>query len=190
MISVIMASYLGEYPGAASNREAKFRRAVDSFLSQEIGELVVVSDGCDITSRIVLDEYPQDNVVLVALPKQPLFAGAVRQFGIKAATHDWICYLDTDDEFRPGHLNAIVSHIDDVHEWMFYDDFLGNRRRNCDVAFARIGTSCITHKKNTTAVWPNGYNHDWKFIQQLGQKFKKIDGTGYVVNHVPGQLDQ
>jgi glycosyltransferase involved in cell wall biosynthesis len=190
MISVVMASFLGEYPGAASGREDKFRRAVDSFIKQEMGELVVVSDGCEITAKIIMDEYPQDNIVLVMLPKQPLFAGAVRQYGIQAATYDWICYLDSDDEFGDGHLQTITSNVDNQHDWMFYDDYVGEQRRNCLVAPCRIGTSCIVHRKTTPARWPDGYNHDWYFIQQLGQNYKKIDGAKYIVHHIPGKLDE
>lgn len=185
MISVVMASYLGEYPGAAANREDKFRRAVNSFVQQNVGELIVVSDGCSATCDIIMSEYPQTNIVLVTLPKQPLFAGSVRQYGIQAATNDWVCYLDSDDYFKPGHLQAIIDNIDTNVDWMFYDDYLVDRRRVNDVAFSRIGTSSIVHKRNTSAVWPSGYNHDWGFIQQLGNNFKKINGTGYVVCHVP-----
>ena len=47
MISVVMASYLGEYKSAAKNRDIKIRRAVESVLSQTVPvELVVVADGC------------------------------------------------------------------------------------------------------------------------------------------------
>ena len=50
--SVIMASYLGNYPGCANNREAKFIRSVKSFLNQSYDnkELIIVSDGCEITT--------------------------------------------------------------------------------------------------------------------------------------------
>ena len=46
-ISVIMQSYLGEYPGARSNPKYKFVRAVNSFLLQKHPdkELIIVSDG-------------------------------------------------------------------------------------------------------------------------------------------------
>lgn len=45
------------------------------------------------------------------------------------------------------------------------------------------------HRKDTKAIWPTGYNHDWGFIQQLGDNYKKIEGAGYIVNHVPNRID-
>lgn len=186
MISVIMASYLGTYSGAASNREQKLHRAINSFLAQNIGELIVVSDGCEKTIEIV-QNYP--SVKLVKLTKQPTFSGNVRQAGINVASYDWICYLDSDDEFAPNHLQTLIDNIDDNYDWFYYDDIVGNDRRISAVSICRIGTSTICHKKNLPAVWPTGYGHDWYFITQLGANYKKIDHAGYIVHHVPGKLD-
>ena len=85
MISVVMASYLGNYSGAASNRDAKLRRAINSFLFQETGELIVVSDGCELTNQIV-ESYKNPHIKLIKMMKQPLFAGSIRQRGIKEST--------------------------------------------------------------------------------------------------------
>ena len=188
MISVVMASYLGNYSGAASNRDAKLRRAVDSFLLQDIGELIVVSDGCELTNQIV-ESYKNPHIKLIKMMKQPLFAGSIRQRGIKESTFDWICYLDSDDLYMPGYLQKVVDDLDDQYDWIYYNDLVGDRLRTTCIAPCRIGTSNIVHKKNTPAVWPDGYMHDWKFIQQLGGNCKKIEYAGYQVCHVPNQLD-
>jgi glycosyltransferase involved in cell wall biosynthesis len=189
MITVVMASYLGEYRWSASDREAKFRRALDSFLVQGIGKLVVVADGCQRTIDII-NEYNGPSIMGILVEKQPLFSGVIRQIGISFATTDWICYLDTDDEFAPGHLHTICQNLDNNIDWFYYDDILHDQIRPCSVAFTHIGTSCIVHKKNTPAIWPTGYGHDWGFIQQLGNNYKKISGAGYIVHHIPGVLDK
>jgi glycosyltransferase involved in cell wall biosynthesis len=188
MISVIMASNLEDYPGAASNREWKFTRAVNSFLNQNLGELIVISDGCDRTSEICRSiNHP--TVKLLEIAKQPLFSGEVRQHGIQSAEFPWICYLDTDDEFLPGHLRAIVDEISDDVDWMYFDDIVNELRRQVEILYCQIGTSSIAHKKNLPVSWPNGYGHDWEFIQKLGPNYKKIWGAGYKVNHMPGVFD-
>jgi len=190
MISVIMASYLGNYPGCASNREFKLRRAIDSFLIQNIGELIVVSDGCDKTINIV-NEYDNSSIKLVSIPKQELFSGKVREAGIAIAQYDWVCYLDSDDEFKPNHLQVLLSHINESYDWFYYDDYFSNgTKRIAEVALCRIGTSHIFHKKRINgAVWPDGNLHDWGFISQLGTNYKKVEHTGYIVHHMPGKLD-
>ena len=192
-ISVIMPCYLGKYHGAASNREEKFIRAVDSFLSQGIGELIIVSDGCEMTNKIVQDEFSdKKSIRLVKIEKQPTMSGKVRQAGLSAATHDWVTYLDSDDEYGDGHLLSVLSGIKSSpdRDWLFWNDWVGSTLRKCEVALCRIGTSCIAHKKSIPAVWPDGYMHDWHFITQLGTNYSKIDGTRYIVHHIPGKLDQ
>jgi glycosyltransferase involved in cell wall biosynthesis len=189
MITVVMPSFLGPYPGAASNREAKLRRAINSFLIQGIGRLVIVADGCQKTIDIV-NEYKNFSVVGILIDKQPTFSGVPRQLGINFAASKWICYLDSDDEFGPNHLRNICNNLDDSVDWLYYNDILIDTYRDCIPAFTRIGTSCIVHKKNTSAVWPTGYGHDWGFILQLGTNFKKIDGAEYIVNHIPNVVDK
>lgn len=196
MISVVMASFLGDYPRAATNRIEKFHRAIHSFLIQHIGELIIVSDGCDVTNAIT-KEYQNNhsNIVLIELEKQSLFSGKVRQAGIAKAQYEWICYLDTDDRFLPGHLYSIVNQVQDIStdiDWVYYDEFVDypeTVRRTTAVAYSKLGTSSIAHRQRILAIWPDGYCHDWKFIQQLGHRYKKIVNTGYLICHVPGLLD-
>lgn len=188
MISVIMASHLGHYPGAATDRERKFIRAVNSFINQNCGELIVVSDGCALTDQLIRS-WACPSIRLISLAKQPLWSGLVRETGCQAAQYPWICYLDTDDEFQPGHLQAIVDEITDDVDWMYFDDIVNEYRRQVVLTYCQIGTSSIAHRKNLPVTWPDGYGHDWQFIQQLGPKYKKIWGTGYKVHHMPGVFD-
>lgn len=191
MISVIMASYLGEYPGCATNRTHKFKRAINSFLKQNIGELIIVSDGCEKTNKIVNKFYNVPSIKLVSIPKQCLFSGKVREAGISIAQHEWICYLDSDDEFKEGHLQTLIDNFDNNVDWMYYDDYFSNGyKREAFVRFGSIGTPHICHKKRVNnAIWPDKYNHDWYFIEQLGKNYKKIDGTGYIMHHIPNRFD-
>ena len=95
-----MPSYLGDYPNAASNREFKLKRAIESFLAQKIGELIVVADGCPKTVEIA-SNYP---VVVKLINKQQNFSGKPRNIGIKLALYDYIAYLDADDVMGQDHI--------------------------------------------------------------------------------------
>lgn len=190
MITVVMASYLSQYDWGATDREAKFFRAVYSFLKQGLGELVVVADGCDRTLEIVNKYIRDPSIIPIIVPKQPSFSGRVRNVGIQYARYPWVCYLDTDDEFMPGHLQTIVDNLDDNLDWVYFDDRDRDGIRTSKVIGGQIGTSCIAHKRDIKVVWPDGYSHDWRFIEQLGPNHRKIPGSGYVVHHIPTQYDQ
>jgi glycosyltransferase involved in cell wall biosynthesis len=198
-ISVIMPSFLEEYEvdsnKSAQNREFKFQRAVDSFLMQKYdnSELIIVSDGCEKTINIINDTYrsfiENEKIKLVSIPKQPFFSGFVRSKGIKKATGDLICYLDSDDMIGPFHLEAIHTYYDSSLDWMYYDDFLydGDKRiqRNVAIAFGRIGTSSFCHLTKTPIEWQSGYGHDWLTIQKLlNLKYRKMNTPEYLVCHL------
>lgn len=185
MISVIMPSYLGEYPGCASNRPQKLRRSIESFLQQEIGELIVIADSCKHTLSIC-SEYPINLIYLNE--KRPLFSGELRNIGIRVSKYDYITYLDSDDYFGEGHLQSITENLDT--DWLWWDDYVVNDKRTVFLEHMGIGTSCIAHKKQLNAFWVEGYGHDWHFISQLmNHQGKKIEAN-YRVMHIPGYVDE
>lgn len=115
LFSTIMMSYLGDYPGARSNPVEKFHRAVRSWLNQTYPnkELVIVSDGCEITNREARKWTHLPQVKLVELKKSAKkWPGANRQVGRDHATGDWITYLDTDDMYEPTFLERIQKEIE------------------------------------------------------------------------------
>jgi len=210
-ISVIMASFLTDYDFSATDRVTKFHRAVRSFLNQSYPkkELVIISDGCSITSSEVrhYDGYPE--IKHIQIDKQPLFSGNVRKVGCIMATGDVICYLDTDDLLGVNHLNAIANgfnyHTD--ADWVYFDDYiiyrfnpvtndiLSQAKRDVELEFGIIGTSSIAHKNRLDINWEgfDGYGHDWNFIKNRlidsGKKYYKIDNAEYFVCHIPNSVD-
>jgi glycosyltransferase involved in cell wall biosynthesis len=199
-ISVIMASYLEEYSTgkhkSATNREFKFRRAVDSFLKQTFkdAELIIVSDGCQKTSKITREEYSKNpQIQLVELNKQPLFSGTVRQNGLRVAKGEIICYLDSDDILGENHLAVINKFDDSSYSWCYYDDYIfdgkSKKTRQVQPKLNSIGTSSICHRNNSKFKWEDGYGHDWKSISNLlNEKHYKLETPEYIVCHI-GKID-
>jgi glycosyltransferase involved in cell wall biosynthesis len=179
-----MPSYLGDYPTAASNREEKLPRAIESFLAQEIGELIVVADGCNKTVEIA-SKYP---VKTILIDKQPPFSGEPRNIGILASKYDYIAYLDNDDVFGQGHLQAISDNLDT--DWLYWNDYVDGETRPVWFEIGHIGTSAIAHKKDLDCKWGDGYGHDWEFIKQLKKYPSKRITTNYQVMHIPKIIDK
>ncbi|MFZ5801557.1 MAG: glycosyltransferase family 2 protein [Candidatus Omnitrophota bacterium] len=104
-VSVIIPTY---------NRRQTLGRALDSVLLTATGtskpkrvpgtvEIIVVDDGStDGTSDWLRQKYSELRL-FTAERRGP---AAARNTGIKHARHDWIAFLDSDDEWLPGKLSA------------------------------------------------------------------------------------
>lgn len=103
----------------AYNAEAFIARAIDSVLSQtwQAHEILVVNDGSsDATADIVLGYGDRVRY----LRQDNAGVSAARNAGARAASGDWLCFLDADDWYYP---NRLRSH----GEWIARDpslDFL------------------------------------------------------------------
>lgn len=116
-ISIVMQTYLGDYPGSRTDSINKFRRAVKSFQAQlyKNCELIIVSDGCNKTHQIYSREFSNDpsiKFVFVDKKQTPAmytsmedgnkyYRGYPRRVGVGAATGDLITYMDSDDFLMP-----------------------------------------------------------------------------------------
>lgn len=200
MISTIMISYLGDYPGARSNPEQKFIRAVDSFINQTIGpqnsELVIVSDGCERTNRLYDMNYRDvDNIQLIKKPKarKGIFPGSYRQEAINSAKFDYITYLDSDDFFLPNRLELVYDRIKNSNRVIVVDNiYCVPNIKSLRITFPHTvidtfeydgidlmnlkinwtsGTFQLTHKKKIGAYWKDGSRgEDYAFTDAVYRK--------------------
>jgi glycosyltransferase involved in cell wall biosynthesis len=193
-----MASFLGEYPNAAKNRDKKFLRAVNTFLKQtyENKELIIVADGCTKTYELWEENFSENkNIECVFLPKQELYSGEIRTEGLKYAKGDIICYLDNDDVYGKTHLETIEKQFTDDIDWVYFDDYLvlskdfkNLEKRIVEPRWGSIGTSSISHRNiGSDPLFSNGYGHDFICVMKLackGLKFKKLEKSpSYLVCH-------
>lgn len=193
--SVVMASYLGDYPNAAKNREGKILRAVNSVLVQTLDdfEIVVVADGCKKTLEI-MKQVEDPRVHVFAIPKARQWSGEPRNKGIQEAKGDYIIYLDIDDIFGENHLRGISDNLSS-YDWVWFNDIRYAPKTNewyenpCEIdKIGRHGTSNVCHKRQLPAKWDyTGYAHDYYFIEQLRKipNYTKIDAGEYYVCHIP-----
>ena len=89
-ISVVIPTY---------NRKELLKRSIDSVINQTIkpSEIIIVDDGSnDGTEAMVKKKY--DSLKLIQQKNKG--ASAARNSGIKASSGEWICFLDSDDEWK------------------------------------------------------------------------------------------
>jgi len=90
------------------NRKVVLGRAIQSVLRQTLppDEILVIDDGStDHTAEFVSETFPQ--VILIKQPNKGV--SAARNRGIRIAKHDWLAFLDSDDEWLPQKLEKQVA---------------------------------------------------------------------------------
>jgi glycosyltransferase involved in cell wall biosynthesis len=89
----------------AHNRERMVARALGSVLAQTCApaEILVVDDASSDRTAAVAEEMG----ARVIRHEQNGGEGAARNSGLAAATQPWVAMLDSDDEWLPGHLDAL-----------------------------------------------------------------------------------
>lgn len=93
-ISVIIPTY---------NRKFFLKRSVDSVLKQTLKpyEIIIIDDGSsDGTSSMIKESYPAVNLIR----QENKGVSAARNTGIRSSSGDWICFLDSDDEWKKNKL--------------------------------------------------------------------------------------
>jgi glycosyltransferase involved in cell wall biosynthesis len=90
-------------------RPELLHRAVKSALAQTLREIevVVVIDGEDPVTALAVNQWAQEDsrLRLLALPAQ-VGGSDARNRGVDASAGEWIAFLDDDDEWMPGKLEA------------------------------------------------------------------------------------
>lgn len=92
------------------NRRSVVRRAIESVLRQDFAdfELVVVDDGSSDGTAEIVAAIDDPRIRLVE-QKAKRGANAARNRGVQETTAPIISFLDSDDEFRPFKLTAVVD---------------------------------------------------------------------------------
>lgn len=105
-ISVVIPCY---------NSDQWIQDALQSVAGQtyQAHEIIVVDDGSEDDS---LEQIKSSGIAVKILSTMRLNAAVARNEGIKAATGDWIAFLDADDIWYPHHLECAVSLLEGTND--------------------------------------------------------------------------
>ncbi len=96
------------------------RRCLNSIVSQteQLFEVLLIDDGSQDDIDEIVSSY-QDCRIKV-MHKSNGGAASARNFGVRNANYEYICFLDSDDEWLPNHLSVLKQMIADFPEADWY----------------------------------------------------------------------
>ena len=201
--SIIMQSTLKDYPGAATDRANKLRRAIQSVLNQSFDdwELVIVADECAET-MLVAHEFDDSRIVthLAERPIKGKWYSYCRNVGNDLAAGRYRLYLDNDDYFTPHYLRYLHEEISrDMLDWYAVDHFYWCRSRwkykHVELRPNSAGTANIVHSCAVRSRWPVAHHYgseDWRFIKSIINELlthRHIMLAGYCIAHIRGSYE-
>jgi glycosyltransferase involved in cell wall biosynthesis len=92
----------------ARNAAPFIHEAIASVVAQgaEVGELIVVDDGSIDRTNAIVRAFPDSRVRLIANDGRGV--SAARNAGARAASGEWLMFLDADDRLRRGAVSALL----------------------------------------------------------------------------------
>ena len=144
------------------NRAHVIMRPIDSVLRQtfEDWELIIVDDGSTDDTKSIIESYHDNRIRYVWQENQE--RSAARNHGIALAKGEWICFLDSDDDYYPNHLaNHLGNHGDQnlgnhgglplqkirLNSYFFLFKFIKIRTRNLGCSLSMSWISITFFKK-------------------------------------------
>lgn len=164
-ISIIMQSYLEDYPGSRTNSVKKFKRAVKSFQNQlyKNCELIIVSDSCIKTQKTYFTEFKNDpSIKFIFIDKDTpnmydldvngnkYYRGFPRRVGVAAATGSLITYMDSDDFLLPEFtLTLLLAYNSNTNlSWWINTNWYDNENANWEDS----NELCATNHEDDIAI--------------------------------------
>lgn len=129
--SVIIPTYSELEPvqsGASGRRHFRgktVQRAIKSVMNQQFRdwELIIVDDGIvDGVTPKILDAFAKtDKRILVIHNDTNVGRGAARNLGMEHAKGDWLCWLDSDDEYMSTYLRDLDRITDEFPDYKIFN---------------------------------------------------------------------
>lgn len=128
--SVVLPVYSELEPlqqGAAGHRHFRgktVQRAIKSIINQQFPdwELILVDDGCaDGITPAILDKFAEQDNRIKVIHKENENRAVARNKGMEEATGEWICWLDSDDEYSTHYLRELDVAIRDFPDYKIFN---------------------------------------------------------------------
>lgn len=122
--SIVIPCYSGSIHNEQHDRSKTIQRAVKSVLNQQYPnwELIIVDDGCaDGVTPVILDRLAAMDDRIRVIHKNNEARAIARNRGMEEAKNDWICWLDSDDEYCSHYLRELNQAIKDFPDYKIFN---------------------------------------------------------------------
>lgn len=106
------------------SRAGRVQRAISSVINQQFPdwELIIVDDGCaDEVTPAILDKFAKTDKRIKVIHQINQNRAIALNNGMDAATGEWICWLDSDDEYSTHYLRELDAAIEDFPEYKIFN---------------------------------------------------------------------
>lgn len=93
--------------------EKYLRRCIDSVINQKVSncEIILVDDGSPDGCPMICDEYANKYDNIIVIHKENGGLSSARNEGMKRAKGKYVMFLDSDDQWIPGKLQALLNQM-------------------------------------------------------------------------------
>lgn len=122
--SIIIPVYSEDKTTDHHFRGKTVQRAIKSIINQQFPdwELILVDDGCsDGVTPAILDKFAEtdERIKVLHIPNQN--RAIARNAGMDVATGEWLCWLDSDDEYCSHYLRELDKATTDFPEYRIFN---------------------------------------------------------------------
>ena len=126
--SVVCPVYSAKDPGVTDAEHRHWRakqvqRAIKSIINQQFTdwELVIVDDGCTDETPRILDKFAKSDKRIKVIHKINENRAIARNRGMEEAKGEWICWIDSDDEYSTHYLRELNQATKDFPDYKIFN---------------------------------------------------------------------
>jgi glycosyltransferase involved in cell wall biosynthesis len=104
-------------------RAKQIQRAIKSIIDQQYPdwELILVNDGCTDDTPEILRKFASSDERIKVIDQENSNRAIARNKGMDAASGEWICWLDSDDEYSTHYLRELHQASIDFPEYSIFN---------------------------------------------------------------------
>lgn len=126
--SVVIPVYSAKEDGIEDVEQRHYRakqvqRAIKSIINQQYPdwELILVDDGCTDETPGILDKFAKSDKRIKVVHQENQNRAIARNRGMDEAKGEWICWLDSDDEYSTHYLRELNQATIDFPEYQIFN---------------------------------------------------------------------